>query len=192
MIVANHHVIDGAAANYRCPKRSPRIRGQGRDLRRARRSRGVEDRHARREASRLEVGDSDDLQVGDLVLAVGDPFGVGQTVTSGIVSGLARTGIGKRRVVLHPDRRGDQPRAIPAALWSISTASSSASTPRFSRSRAARSASALPSRPRWCAPCARPRPPARRFIVRGSARRAKKSPPRSRTRFTWRIRAACW
>jgi len=42
----------------------------------------------------LEIGDSDRLEVGDLVLAVGDPFGVGQTVTSGIVSALARTGIG--------------------------------------------------------------------------------------------------
>jgi serine protease Do len=42
----------------------------------------------------LELGDSDDLEVGDLVLAIGNPFGVGQTVTSGIVSALARTGIG--------------------------------------------------------------------------------------------------
>ena len=39
----------------------------------------------------LEMGDSDTLEVGDLVLAIGDPFGVGQTVTSGIISGLART-----------------------------------------------------------------------------------------------------
>jgi Do/DeqQ family serine protease len=39
----------------------------------------------------LEMGDSDTLEVGDFVLAIGDPFGVGQTVTSGIVSGLART-----------------------------------------------------------------------------------------------------
>jgi len=37
---------------------------------------------------------SDNLQVGDIVLAIGNPFGVGQTVTSGIVSALARTQIG--------------------------------------------------------------------------------------------------
>jgi Do/DeqQ family serine protease len=40
----------------------------------------------------LSLRDSDTLEVGDLVLAIGNPFGVGQTVTSGIVSGLARTG----------------------------------------------------------------------------------------------------
>ena len=41
-----------------------------------------------------EIGDSDGLQVGDLVLAIGNPFGVGQTVTQGIVSALARTQVG--------------------------------------------------------------------------------------------------
>jgi len=39
----------------------------------------------------LEFGDSDAAQVGDIVLAIGNPFGVGQTVTSGIVSATART-----------------------------------------------------------------------------------------------------
>ncbi len=42
----------------------------------------------------LTINDSDALQVGDLVLAIGNPFGVGQTVTSGIVSALARTTVG--------------------------------------------------------------------------------------------------
>lgn len=42
----------------------------------------------------LVMGDSDNLEVGDLVLAIGNPFGVGQTVTSGIVSALARTQVG--------------------------------------------------------------------------------------------------
>ena len=41
-----------------------------------------------------EIGDSEGLQVGDLVLAIGNPFGVGQTVTQGIVSALARTQVG--------------------------------------------------------------------------------------------------
>ncbi|HXX26159.1 MAG TPA: DegQ family serine endoprotease [Pseudolabrys sp.] len=42
----------------------------------------------------IELANSDQLQVGDVVLAVGDPFGVGQTVTHGIVSALARTQVG--------------------------------------------------------------------------------------------------
>ena len=42
----------------------------------------------------LVLGDSEGLEVGDLVLAIGNPFGVGQTVTSGIVSALARTKVG--------------------------------------------------------------------------------------------------
>jgi Do/DeqQ family serine protease len=42
----------------------------------------------------IRFGSSDELRVGDVVLAIGNPFGVGQTVTSGIVSALGRTGLG--------------------------------------------------------------------------------------------------
>ena len=43
----------------------------------------------------LPIGDSDDVQVGDFVIAIGNPFGLGHTVTSGIVSALGRTGISR-------------------------------------------------------------------------------------------------
>ncbi len=42
----------------------------------------------------MPIGDSDDVRVGDFVIAIGNPFGLGHTVTSGIVSALGRTGIG--------------------------------------------------------------------------------------------------
>ena len=42
----------------------------------------------------IDLGNSDELQVGDVVLALGNPFGVGQTVTHGIISALARTQVG--------------------------------------------------------------------------------------------------
>src|SRR5215211_4988735 len=44
----------------------------------------------------IAMGDSDNLEVGDFVIALGNPFGLGQTVTSGIVSALGRTGLGKQ------------------------------------------------------------------------------------------------
>src|SRR5688572_10418355 len=48
----------------------------------------------REQFSVLELSNSDELLVGDVVLALGNPFGVGQTVTHGIVSALARTQVG--------------------------------------------------------------------------------------------------
>ncbi|MBI3171867.1 MAG: DegQ family serine endoprotease [Hydrocarboniphaga effusa] len=45
----------------------------------------------------LPFADSDKLQIGDFAVAIGNPFGIGQTVTSGIVSALGRTGLGAGR-----------------------------------------------------------------------------------------------
>ena len=46
-----------------------------------------------RDLTAIELADSESLQVGDFVVAIGNPFGIGQTVTSGIVSALGRTGL---------------------------------------------------------------------------------------------------
>jgi len=46
----------------------------------------------------LTLGDSSKVEVGDIVLAIGDPFGVGQTVTAGIVSAMGRSGLGIEQV----------------------------------------------------------------------------------------------
>src|SRR5690625_927487 len=43
--------------------------------------------------SAIEIADSEQVRVGDFVIAIGNPFGLGQTVTSGIVSALGRTGL---------------------------------------------------------------------------------------------------
>ena len=43
----------------------------------------------------IRIGDSDAVNVGDFAVAIGNPFGIGQTVTSGIVSALGRSGIGE-------------------------------------------------------------------------------------------------
>ena len=45
--------------------------------------------------SSIKISNSDELEVGDIVFAIGNPFGFGQTVTSGIISALARTTLGK-------------------------------------------------------------------------------------------------
>ncbi len=94
LVVTNHHVIEGmtevkvALADRREVEADIILRDPRTDLAmlRLKRADGL--------SSALEIGNSDDLQVGDIVLAIGNPFGVGQTVTQGIVSALARTQVG--------------------------------------------------------------------------------------------------
>jgi len=94
IIVTNHHVIEGAqeirialSDGREYPSRVI-LNDQRVDLAVLQ----VEDIDI--ELNVLEFADSDAVAVGDLVLAIGNPFGVGQTVTSGIVSALARNQIG--------------------------------------------------------------------------------------------------
>jgi serine protease Do len=90
LIVTNHHVVDGADEIdvVLADRRSFRARLVSSDEH-------TDLAFLRLEQSQklpaLKIGDSDQIQVGDLVLAVGNPFGIGQTVTSGIVSATART-----------------------------------------------------------------------------------------------------
>jgi Do/DeqQ family serine protease len=94
LVVTNYHVIDGASqikvalADKREFEADIVLKDQRSDLA-VLRVKGVKERFPT-----LDFADSDELQVGDLVLAIGDPFGVGQTVTHGIVSAVARTQVG--------------------------------------------------------------------------------------------------
>ena len=78
----------------------------------------------------IPLGDSDRAQVGDFVLAVGNPFGLGQTVTSGIISALGRTGLGidgyedfiQTDASINPGNSGGALVALDGHLIGISTA----------------------------------------------------------------------
>jgi Do/DeqQ family serine protease len=94
LVVTNYHVIEGASqvkvalADKREFEADIVLKDQRSDLA-VLRVKGAKERF-----STLQFADSDELQVGDVVLAIGDPFGVGQTVTHGIVSAVARTQVG--------------------------------------------------------------------------------------------------
>ena len=94
IVVTNNHVIDGAddikvaladGREYPC---EVLLKDERVDLAVLRIKDG-------KDFPALPIGDSDHVDVGDLVLAIGNPFGVGQTVTSGIVSALARNQVVK-------------------------------------------------------------------------------------------------
>ena len=94
LVVTNHHVIEGAAeiivvlSDRREFAAEIVVDDKDTDLAVLKVAPPPED------LPYLELRDSDTIEVGDLVLAIGNPFGVGQTVTSGIVSALARTQVG--------------------------------------------------------------------------------------------------
>lgn len=93
-VVTNNHVVEGATevkvalADKRELEADIVLKDQRTDLAVLRLKAAPETFPA------IELGNSDELQVGDLVLAIGNPFAVGQTVTQGIVSALARTQVG--------------------------------------------------------------------------------------------------
>jgi serine protease Do len=92
-VLTNDHVVENAVAVEVTTKDGRRFQGRviGHDkptdiaVLRLERASGLK---------ALPLGDSDRLEVGDFVVAIGNPFGLGQTVTSGIVSALGRTGLG--------------------------------------------------------------------------------------------------
>src|SRR5215469_8150796 len=94
LVVTNNHVIEGAdkvkisLADKREFEADIVLKDARSDLAVLR----IGDKRERFPA--IDLGDSDALQVGDVVLAIGNPFGVGQTVTHGIVSAVARTQVG--------------------------------------------------------------------------------------------------
>ncbi len=94
LVVTNHHVIDGAD-QVKVSLSDRREFEAEIVLKDARSDLAVLRLKANGERfPALEFADSDALQVGDLVLAIGNPFAVGQTVTHGIISALARTQVG--------------------------------------------------------------------------------------------------
>jgi Do/DeqQ family serine protease len=94
LVVTNNHVIEGmteakvALSDHREFETNILLRDPRSDLAVLKIKGGGDDFPV------LELGDSDAIEVGDFVIAIGNPFGVGQTVTQGIVSALARTQIG--------------------------------------------------------------------------------------------------
>jgi Do/DeqQ family serine protease len=93
IVVTNTHVIDNAEDisivldNHREFKAQVIVRDKNHDLALLKSTSLAQEKNIKF----LELGDSDKLEVGDLVLAIGNPYGLGKTVTSGIISGPDRT-----------------------------------------------------------------------------------------------------
>ncbi len=92
IVVSNHHVV-GDATDIRVVLADRREYDASVILSDAESDIAVLRLEGAAELPALGFADSDAVEVGELVLAIGNPFGVGQTVSSGIISGLARSGI---------------------------------------------------------------------------------------------------
>jgi Do/DeqQ family serine protease len=129
MIVTNRHVVDGADQirvvlhDRREFDASVVITDEKTDL-------AILKVNSTKPLPALSLANSDDLEVGDLVLAIGNPFGVGQTVTSGIVSALSRTGVGLSKLgsfiqtdaAINPGNSGGALIALDGKVVGINTA----------------------------------------------------------------------
>ncbi len=93
LIVTNNHVVDGAD-EVKVALADGREYASTILMKDARADLAVLKIEGSEPFATIPVADSDAISIGDLVLAIGNPFGIGQTVTSGIVSALARTHIG--------------------------------------------------------------------------------------------------
>jgi Do/DeqQ family serine protease len=91
-VLTNNHVIENAEAVEVTTKDNRRFQARivGRDPETDVAVLKIDARNLKT----VPFGDSDRLEVGDFVVAIGNPFGLGQTVTSGIVSALGRSGLG--------------------------------------------------------------------------------------------------
>lgn len=130
IIVTNHHVIDGAdevrvvLSDRREFDAEIVLDDPRTDLAILRIDAGQEP------LSTLQLADSDEVLVGDIVLAIGNPFGIGQTVTNGIVSATARTQQGisdfgffiQTDAAVNPGNSGGALVGIDGALIGINTA----------------------------------------------------------------------
>jgi serine protease Do len=130
VIVTNNHVVDGAdeivvvLADRREFEAKVLLADERTDLAVLRVSTGG------RPLPTIAFHDSDAAEVGDLVLAIGNPFGVGQTVTSGIISALARTRAGisdhqffiQTDAAINPGNSGGALVTVGGALIGIPTA----------------------------------------------------------------------
>jgi S1-C subfamily serine protease len=104
-VLTNDHVVKGASNIEVTTKDNRRFKAQlvGRDQ-----ATDITLLHIKAEnLVAVPLGDSNSVEVGDFVLAIGNPFGLGQTVTSGIISAQGRSDLGGLRG-FHSDRRAHQ------------------------------------------------------------------------------------